>query len=82
MTHRHTFALVDKLRMRYRCDCGVIGRPRGARIVPLACQYELDSRKHCGADAVHATGDRQTNRCAAHMPRHQHEPIRKAISFE
>lgn len=67
MSHRHDFKLVDTLKRRYRCECGVLGHRLGSRVVPLACQKEIDGRKHCGKDAVHATGNRQHSRCADHV---------------
>lgn len=66
MTHHHTFTLKDSLTKRYRCPCGVVGRRKGSRIVPLACQYELAERKHCAQPAVVADGNRQHNRCGEH----------------
>lgn len=64
--HRHTFVMVDVLHRRYRCDCGVLGRRYGTRVVAMLCQKELKDRKHCAKDAVFADGIHTHNRCVEH----------------
>jgi hypothetical protein len=64
--HRHVFVLVDVLKRRYRCECGVYGYRHGKRLVPMTCSFKLDATTRCGAEAVVADGERNHNRCAAH----------------
>lgn len=64
--HKHTFILIDTLKKRYRCDCGVIGYRLGRRIVPMTCSQKLKGSARCGAEAVVANGERNQSRCAAH----------------
>jgi hypothetical protein len=64
--HIHAFQLIDPLHNRYRCDCGVYGARKGGRVNPVACQYEFDDRKHCGAPSVQVGGERSLNRCEEH----------------
>ncbi len=74
--HVHAFTRVG-LSSRYVCACSVVGHRRTgpgflrAAIVPFTCQKQLAGKTHCGADAVHVTGDRQASRCAEHAPKHQ-----------
>jgi hypothetical protein len=65
-THRHMFVLVDALKRRYRCECGVYGYRHGRRLVPMRCSVKLDATTRCGAEAVVADGERNHNRCVAH----------------
>ncbi len=69
----------DLVLNRYSCACGVKGftaqtfpgqyRTDTKYVKPYLCQYELAGRKHCGAEAVHVTGNRAASRCADHAPR-------------
>ena len=67
MNHFHHWTLFDRVLNRYRCACRVFGARKGSSIRAYQCQHELDGRKHCGADAVHVTSNRQSNRCAEHL---------------
>jgi hypothetical protein len=66
MIHRHTFALVDKLHRRYRCECGVYGYRHGTKLVPMTCSLKLDVHTRCGEEAVVVNGERNHSRCSAH----------------
>lgn len=76
--HVHAWT-ADRARGRFVCTtCNVVGhrpsiipgqhRTAAVGVIAYRCKFELDGRKHCGADAVHVTGDRQASRCAEHAP--------------
>lgn len=64
--HRHAFVLIDKIKMRYRCECGVFGFRRGTRLEPLTCSFKIGGTVRCGGEAVVANGERNRSRCADH----------------
>lgn len=75
MTHEHAW-IADRARSRFVCaTCRVVGhkpsmipgqhRTATTGVIAYRCQRKVDGG-HCGAEATHATGDRQASRCAEH----------------
>lgn len=67
IAHVHNWEAVANRPGRHHCACGVYAyRHATGTIVPYVCQKQLVGKRHCGAESVHVSGDRQASRCAEH----------------